>query len=643
MNNEAAILSVPCIALLPLVGAVFAYLGGRTHKDSAGIVATAASALSFILTLFVSYHLPPTEAFTSRLFTWFSVGDFTVGLSYRFDALTAVMCLIITGVGTLIHIYSTEYMRHDEGRHRYFAYLNLFLFSMLTLVMASNLPVMFIGWEGVGLCSYLLIGYWFTNPAYARAGMKAFIVNRIGDAGFLLAIFLLYWHFSTVEFTTLAASVAAHPELSGIVALASVALFVGATGKSAQIPLFVWLPDAMAGPTPVSALIHAATMVTAGVYMMARMHFLFVSPEVMSLVAVIALATAFVAATTAVAQNDIKKVLAYSTVSQLGFMFMAAAYGAFWVALFHVVTHAFFKACLFLGAGSVIHSCHHEQDMRKMGGLWSKMPLTALTYLVSVLAIAGIFPLAGYQSKHAILTAVLQGGGGGPLLMLSEWIFLGATLTAGITAFYMTRSFVMTFLGTYRGEHHPHESPALMVVPLLVLATLAVVGGVILEHSLPHYLAAVLPDAAIAARAAASEGGTLASVFAHAHEGLVASSVGFAGIALALVLYLPRERALVRWLNARWLVRPWACLFAGKYFVDEIYDFVIQRPAAALSRFLWRGVDEGALREAVDGVGASVEFVGEALRVTQSGQLRHYFVMMLGGVVFFLVLYLSVG
>ena len=643
MDTQVAQFAIPYIALLPLIGALLAYLGGLKHRDTAGVLATLASALSFLLVFYTFWHLPAGGTFETRLFTWFSAGPLQIDFTLRFDELTAVMCLVITGVGTLIHYYSTEYMAEDESRHRYFAYLNLFLFAMLTLVLGGNLLVMFIGWEGVGLCSYLLIGFWFKNKNYAAAGNKAFIANRIGDFGFLLGIFLLYWSFSTADFVALKAAVAAHPNLTTIFTLSTLALFVGATGKSAQIPLFVWLPDAMAGPTPVSALIHAATMVTAGVYMMARLNFLFIlSPEVLTVVAGIAILTAFIAGTTAIAQNDIKKVLAYSTVSQLGFMFLAAACGAFWVAIFHLVTHAFFKACLFLGAGSVIRGCHHEQDMRKMGGLLWSMPITGITYLISVLAISGIFPFAGFQSKHAILAAIQSAGGGANAYLgsVASSLFILASLTAGITAFYMTRSFALTFLGRYRGVHKPHESPVGMIFPLVVLALFATFGGLYLEAELPHYLSAVLPDAVHV-----SNGHThwLYDAFEYAKESLISSWVGLTGILVALIFYArgaPQERSFATLVVRP--VKPLARLFAGQYFVDELYELIILRPVARISRFLWKGIDEGVVASTVDGVAAVVEFGGETLRGTQTGQLRHYALFMFGAVVVLLVLYLSV-
>lgn len=605
---EAQAFYLGLIPLFPLIGCVLAFVIGRRRKDLAGWIATAAAAASFAVTLKVLPTLPHEGGLTFVPFTWFSVFDFSIDFSLRADHLTAVMLLVVTGVGSLIHLYSIEYMSEDESRHRFFAYLNLFMFSMLLLVLGGNLLVMFVGWEGVGLCSYLLIGFWFKNLSYAAAGRKAFVVNRIGDAGFLLGIFLLYQQFATLDFAELLQAISANPEQVPLYTVIALCLFVGAAGKSAQIPLFVWLPDAMAGPTPVSALIHAATMVTAGVYMMARLGVLFdLAPYAQFIIALIAVATAFVAATTAITQNDIKKVLAYSTVSQLGFMFMAAASGAYWVAIFHVVTHAFFKACLFLGAGSVIHGCHHEQDMRHMGGLAKYMPITCITYGISTLAIAGIFPLAGYYSKHAILEAL---GHNPNMYLVSSVHFLGAvaSLTAFITAFYMTRSFAMTFLGEYRGHAHPHESPWKMTLPLIVLAALAAVGGIWLSSALPHYLG-----------------------IEHAHhgesilDGIMHSWVGILGVALGLVCYTKLASVPAQIFTA---VLPLSKLSLNKYYFDELYAAMIVRPLEGLARGLFRVVDQGIVDGAVNGTGAVVELSGEVARTTQTGQVRHYALFM---------------
>ncbi len=624
VTTQGAALGI--IALLPLVGSFLAFVIGKKNRDSAGWIATLAAALSFGCVLNYFFALPEGGAFEHRVFEWFSAGNISVDFLFRFDQLTAVMCLVVTGIGSLIHLYSIGYMAEDESRHRFFCYLNLFLFSMLLLVLGGNLLVLFVGWEGVGLCSYLLIGFWFKNLSFAAAGKKAFIVNRIGDAGFLLAIFLILLNFGTIDFVELGQRIGgASTELYTLIALC---LFVGATGKSAQIPLFVWLPDAMAGPTPVSALIHAATMVTAGVYLLARMHYLFVlAPLAMVVVCTVALLTSLVAALIALVQNDIKKVLAYSTVSQLGFMFLAAGAGAYWVAVFHLVTHAFFKACLFLGSGSVIHACHHEQDMREMGGLGKIMPWTAATYWISTLAIAGIAPFAGYYSKHHIITA-LQTSGESNSLMLAygECFATVATVVAVLTAFYMTRSACMTFLGSYRGHSHPHESPKTMVLPLVVLAFLAFVGGYLLEHqlSLAGYLHSVLP--------------------VHAHgesEGFLASLLhswpGFLGVGLALLLY---TKLTVVPAKLYGLVPPVSKLLADKFYFDEIYDFLIVKPLYLFSFGLWKGADQAVIDGSVNGTAAVVDMTGEVVRVTETGQLRHYGLFMFAAGVFITIFYL---
>lgn len=619
------------IPFLPLLGAVLAYLVGRKNKDIGCWIATTASILAGIWTFILVGSLPHGGFFEQRLFTWFSFDQLTVEFALRFDQLSAIMCMVVTGVGSLIHLYSVAYMHEDESRHRFFAYLNLFMFSMLLLVLGANLLILFIGWEGVGLCSYLLIGFWYKNINFAGAGRKAFVVNRIGDAGVLIAMFLLVMGTGSLDFNVIQGSIGNLNNIAWcagclpVITVIALCLFVGATGKSAQIPLFVWLPDAMAGPTPVSALIHAATMVTAGVYMMTRCHFIFdQSPEALVLVSFIAVATAFVAATTALTQYDIKKVLAYSTVSQLGFMFMAAGAGVYWVAIFHVVTHAFFKACLFLGAGSVIHGCHHEQDMRQMGGLARKMPITFATYAASVLAIAGIYPLSGYYSKHAILAAV-EASSNVKLIPYVETIGILATLTAFITAFYMTRSLVMTFFGKYRGHAHPHESPPLMTIPLVVLATLACLSGIVGGKSLSSFLAMAIPDKGI-----------------HFHSegvltGLAHSWVGIAGVALAFLLYTK----LATWPGIIFRnFAPISRLFSNKYYFDEIYGALIVGPLQSFANTLWRVVDQGLIDGIVNGSARVVDVSGELVRSTQTGQIRTYALFMFVGAILIITFYL---
>ncbi|RMD87079.1 MAG: NADH-quinone oxidoreductase subunit L [Candidatus Dadabacteria bacterium] len=610
------------IPLFPLLGALISYLVGLRFRWVSGWIASLASCLSFWAVYCVYSSLPEGEIFKVNLFTWMDVGGLKANFSFAFDALSAVMCLVVTGVGSLIHIYSISYMAQDKSKHRYFAYLNLFLFSMLLLVLGANFLVLFIGWEGVGLCSYLLIGFWFENLEFAKAGRKAFIVNRIGDAGFLLAIFLAFYTFNTIDFSEISAKIANYKDISlyvPVLTAIALCLFVGATGKSAQIPLYVWLPDAMAGPTPVSALIHAATMVTAGVYMMARTNFIFDhAPVAMATVSAIGCLTALLAATIAIAQYDIKKVLAYSTVSQLGFMFMAAGAGAYWVAIFHLVTHAFFKACLFLCSGSVIHACHHEQDMRKMGGLASKMPITFATYLVATFAISGIAPLSGYYSKHAILSAF------GKNPYTGAWAsFLGsvASFTALLTAFYMTRSLCLTFLGRYRGHHHPHESPILMTLPLVVLAGSAAVAG-FWGGELYEYLTEAIPSNGY-----------------HFHYEMLGEAFGHSlpslgAIVLAFVLYTRLDFIVAA--VARTLPAITSAL-RNKYYIDEIYGRFVVEPLKGLSYYLWRGVDQMVIDGAVNGTATVAGLTAEMLRAVQNGRILSYAMIMAFGVVLVLI------
>jgi NADH-quinone oxidoreductase subunit L len=492
MDNPIQTDYIRWIIFLPLIGAIINGLLGAKIQRSMGksaiaVLACAPVVLAFGLALKVFFDLkgldPAKRFLIDNLFPWITLGSLRVDMAFVVDPLSAVMILIVTGIGGLIHIYATGYMHEDKSFWRFFAYLNLFMAAMLTLVLGDNLLVMFVGWEGVGLCSYALIGFWYTDHANARAGNKAFIVNRVGDFGFVLGMFLLFWSLDAQGHGTLTfremvkwASTLQGQEIWGVsvVTLATLFLFIGAAGKSAQIPLFVWLPDAMAGPTPVSALIHAATMVTAGVYMTARMNVFFsMAPETLSLIAGIGVATALVAATIALTQNDIKKVLAYSTVSQLGYMFIGVGVGGYAAAIFHLMTHAFFKACLFLGAGSVIHAMHHEQDMRKMGGLKQHMPVTFVTFFISVLAIAGFPPFAGFFSKDEILWLAFSGH--------HEIVWFLALVGAGLTAFYMFRQLFMVFFGESRADHHTrehlHESPRVMTLPLVALAAGAVLAG----------------------------------------------------------------------------------------------------------------------------------------------------------------------
>jgi len=568
-------------------------------------------------------------------FEWMEVGGFRVPMSLLLDPLSVVMILTVTGVGALIHIYSVGYMADDPERVRYFAYLNLFTFFMLLLVLGGNLPLMFVGWEGVGLCSYLLIGFWFKKKSASDAGMKAFIVNRIGDAGLILGMIVTFYTFGTLDLVELVDAVAARPVETafGPLTLIGLLLFLGACGKSAQIPLHVWLPDAMEGPTPVSALIHAATMVTAGVYMVARLGPLYAhAPLAMQTVAVVGTVTALMAATIAIVQTDIKKVLAYSTVSQLGYMFLACGVGAFGVGVFHLFTHAFFKALLFLGSGSVIHALSGEQDLRRMGGLRSRIPKTYWTFVAGWLAIMGIglgpVGFAGYFSKEEIL--------GGALAAHQPWLFGLALLTAGLTAFYMSRLMFLTFFGEYRGELEKagphdaghghadahgghghggiHESPWSMLLPLMVLAAGSVLVGFI---HVPHFLAP-------AVRVAAPE--------PHfAWLPYLALLVSATGITVAYYLYVLVPEAPAR-IGAA--LRPLQRLFEAKYHFDDVYDGFASGVVVGQSRdTLWKGVDAWFIDGIVNGAGSVTRRVAEASRYAQAGLIRGYALVMLGGAV----------
>jgi NADH-quinone oxidoreductase subunit L len=595
------------IFLFPLLGfLVNGVWGRRFSRPLINTIAVGSVALSFLYVLFALAHLwPINEVYGEHCFTWIQSGFLNVGFDLVIDRLTAVMLLIVTGVGLIIHIYSTGYMAHEEGYWRFFSYLNLFMFFMLLLVLGSNLLVAFVGWEGVGLCSYLLIGFYFRETWASNAANKAFIVNRIGDFGFMLGILLTVATFHTLDFGKLAAAMSNLPPQAtpGIITAIALLLFVGATGKSAQIPLYVWLPDAMAGPTPVSALIHAATMVTAGVYMTARVAFFYNhSPSAMTVVAVIGLATAVVAATIGMTQTDIKRVYAYSTVSQLGYMFLGAGVGAYSASIFHVMTHAFFKALLFLGAGSVIHGLSGEQDMRHMGGLRKHMPITCITLLVASLAISGVPGFSGFFSKDAILSAAYAH---------APWMFWIGAVTAGITAFYVFRAFFLTFTGEYRGHHHPHESPASMTIPLVVLALLSAGGGFI---NIPGFLSQAYPLA---------EHENSMAMF-------ISASFGILGILLAAAMYWLRPGLAE---TARRAAGPLYTLVSNKYYVDEIYQTAVVRPLVGTSRvLLWRGVDEGIIDTGlVNGLARIVRGWGALFRRLQSGSIRNYATWVLAG------------
>jgi NADH-quinone oxidoreductase subunit L len=610
---------IPALPLLAV--ALNLLIGDRLGKRGTALLACGSIGLAFLFAVRAVITLagrPESDrVITETLYTWMRVGDFSASVGYLLDPLSAVMILVVTGVGFLIHVYSTGYMAHDAGFRRFFLYLNLFMFSMLTLVLADNFLLMFVGWEGVGLCSYLLIGFWYERPSAARAGMKAFIVNRIGDFGFILGLLFLFVGTGSVQFRQVFENAPIAMAGTAAITIATLLLFLGATGKSAQIPLFTWLPDAMEGPTPVSALIHAATMVTAGVYMVARCHVLFqMAPISMETVAVIGAATALFAATIGLAQNDIKRVLAYSTVSQLGYMFFACGVGAFDSGIFHVMTHAFFKALLFLGAGSVIHAMSDEQDLRKMGGLASKLPWTHGTMLVATIAIAGIPPFAGFFSKDEILHHAFASGHYG--------VWLAGLVGALLTAFYMFRLYILAFRGpsriSHEAEHHLHESPPSMIAPLVVLAVLSVIGGWV---GLPmqeggHLFARWLhPVFAGAPEAAAHE------VSRTTEWLLIGLSVGAAavGILMAFRLYL-RQPSLATALRER-LAGVYRVLL-NKYWVDELYDATVVRPTLALSNWFWRFWDTKVIDGFVNGMAYTVEGVSAVLRLVQTGFVGTY-------------------
>ena len=597
------------IPALPFAGFLLnGLLGRRFSKAVVNTIGVGSVLLAFAWVLKTLFGLGDLATpHVERYFTWIQSGTFSVGLDFAVDRLTAVMLLVVTGIGSLIHIYSIGYMAHEGGYYRFFSYMNLFMFFMLTLVLGANYLVLFIGWEGVGLCSYLLISFYLDKKFATDAGNKAFIVNRIGDFGFSLAMFLIVVNFGSLDFGAVFTSVAGKSEAT-LTAIAFL-LLLGACGKSAQIPLYVWLPDAMAGPTPVSALIHAATMVTAGVYMVARSAAIYThAPAAMEAVAIIGLATAFFAATIGLAQNDIKKVFAYSTVSQLGYMFLGAGVGAFSAGIYHLVTHAFFKALLFLGAGSVIHALGGEQDVRNMGGLRKKIPWTFWTMVCASVAIAGVPPFAGFYSKDAILAAADSH---------APWMYWVGVITAGMTAFYVFRALFLAFFGDYRGKAHPHESPLVMIAPLAVLAALSLGGGYFFK--VPEFLAPLFPLAE------------------ESHDiGPVAVSVAFglAGIALAWLFYVAKPG----------LPDQVAATFSGlykliynKYFVDEIYGAVVVNPLVSGSRaVLWKGVDVAVIDGSVNGVGTQARGIGSVLKRLQSGNIRSYATWVLLGSVFLL-------
>ena len=611
------------LLLAPFVGFLFnIFFGKKVSKGISGAIGTSTVLISFLLSICFFTQLNQNgKPFEISLFEWISVHNFKLDFGLLLDQLSLLWLLFVTGIGSLIHLYSISYMHDDENMHKFFAYLNLFVFFMITLVIGSNLLVMFIGWEGVGLCSYLLIGFWYKNQSFNDAAKKAFIMNRIGDLGFLIGIFILASMCGSLDFITMKThflsiyiNTSQNVFLTGLAALC---LFIGACGKSAQLPLYTWLPDAMAGPTPVSALIHAATMVTAGIFMITRLNFLFdLTPQVQNIIAIVGAATALVAASIGLLQNDIKKVLAYSTVSQLGLMFLALGLGAYNVAVFHVITHAFFKACLFLGSGSVIHGLHGEQDMRKMGGLRKAMPITFWTMMISTLAIAGIFPFAGFWSKDEILMVAFEH---------NKVLWIVASIASIMTAFYMFRLMYLTFFKEFRGtdeqKHHLHESPSLITIPLVILAVLAFIGGAInLPGSmwLNHFLEPIL-----ATKHEAHHLGTQEYMLMG-----IALTGAIIGIIWAYSKYIkqgfvPKEDAEIIGFNKT---------IYNKYYVDEFYTFLIVKPLNSLSNF-FRTTLEPALGKVVFSFGIVANGIGSQGKKLHTGSIGLYLFAFVIGVV----------
>ena len=630
MENSLVLL----LLLTPFVGFLFnIFFGKKISRNVSGTIGTIAVVVSFAVSIFFFMLLNQTgKVIQVKLFDWITVSNFKLDFGILLDQLSLLWLLFVTGIGSLIHLYSISYMHDDENLHKFFAYLNLFIFFMITLVVGSNLLVMFIGWEGVGLCSYLLIGFWHKNQDYNDAAKKAFIMNRIGDLGFLIGIFITASLFTTLDFVELKETVLGGTNSGNILlSVATLCLFIGASGKSAQLPLYTWLPDAMAGPTPVSALIHAATMVTAGIFMITRLNFLFdLTPYIQEIIAVIGALTAIVAASIGLLQNDIKKVLAYSTVSQLGLMFLALGLGAYNVAVFHVITHAFFKACLFLGSGSVIHALHGEQDMRKMGGLRKVMPITFATMLISTLAISGIFPFAGFWSKDEILLVAFQNHH----IAFAKVLWVVASIASIMTAFYMFRLMYLTFFREFRGteeqKHHLHESPSLITFPLIVLAVLATIGGAINlpgSNWLNHFLEPIL-------------------VTKHAHHALgtqeyMLMAVALVGAIIGIVwayskyikqAFVPKEDSAITGFSKT---------IYNKYYVDEFYTFLIVKPLNGLSNF-FRKTLEPALGKVVYGFGSVANGLSNQGRKLHTGSIGLYlFAFVIGVCAIIIYLFLA--
>jgi len=624
MNNVLDI--VYLIPLLPLIGFLINGLGRKQlSKTLIGIIGSGVILASFVLSIWVFMQVRGGNTHEAHYFDFITVGSLKIPFSFKIDQLSSLFLLIITGVGFLIHVYSTAYMKEEKAEHygRYFSYLNLFVFSMLLLVMGANFVIMFIGWEGVGLCSYLLIGYWFKNQEFNKAANKAFVMNRIGDLAFLIAIFWMINKLGTVSYAEVFSTANLAKLKPADITAITLLLFVGATGKSAQIPLYTWLPDAMAGPTPVSALIHAATMVTAGIYMIARSNLLYsMAPLTMDIVAYTGLATALLAATIAMKQNDIKKVLAYSTVSQLGFMFLALGTGAYVAAVFHVMTHAFFKALLFLGSGSVIHGMSGEQDIRNMGGLSKKLKITFITFLIGCIAIAGIPPFSGFFSKDAILLSAY---------IKSPVLYGIALFTALLTAFYMFRLLFITFTGKFRGtheqEHHLHESPAAMTVPLIILAVLSIIGGFV---GIPEVMM----------QGGDKIGEFLSPVIAAQGEHHISHSTEYMlmGLSTGLVVIM----IIFAWFKFRNYQRTEETglgkVLENKWYVDELYEKIIVQPLHKAGAFFNTVIEKSVIDNLVNGVGRVVNYGSRQLRLLQSGQVGNYVLLMVISMVLIFVI-----
>jgi NADH-quinone oxidoreductase subunit L len=616
---------IPLIPFLPLIGfAINGLFGRRLSKTAVGVIGSGALLVAFLLSIMAFNQVAATGAIQVSLYQFFSVGSLSANFGFLVDHLSVWMMLIVTGVGFLIHVYSIGYMHDDDGFWKFFAYLNLFIFSMLLLIMGDNLLMLFFGWEGVGLCSYLLIGFWYTNKEYGKAARKAFIMNRIGDLGLLLGMFMIFQQFGSLSYADIFTALPNIQLEAGVVTLICILLFVGAMGKSAQLPLYTWLPDAMAGPTPVSALIHAATMVTAGVYLVARFNPLYsLSPDAMHFVATIGLITCIFAAVIGLRQNDIKKVLAYSTVSQLGLMFVALGMGAYASAMFHVTTHAFFKALLFLAAGSVIHGMGGEQDIRKMGGLRKAMPVTFWVFLIGTMAISGFPLLSGFFSKDEIFAYTFAHGG-------AIWWGL-ASLGAVLTAIYMCRLLYVTFFGEFRGtheqEHHLHESPKIMTMPLIILAVLSVAGGFLNtphflhlgnDQWLAHWFNAVIPMNEI--HLDASTEMMLMSITTSLALIIIAASYFIYGKTSNLPVADESQTGLTR-------------VIANKFYVDELYDFLFVRPVEKLSKLFHYYVDIQGIDGIVNGIASTVQGLGAQVRKLQNGNIEYYLLGMVAGAI----------